>query len=163
MPRELGVRACLGLLTAATATAVLGACSNLPLSQLASDANLIATGISSAVASIKLIPGLPTAAVTQIEGYLATIQKDAAAIAAATTAPATGNVQEIAQAVQAIASVVLPLGAAVPGLAPFVPLIEAAISLLPAILAAVGVSGGELTGQRYTPAEARLILSAWGV
>jgi hypothetical protein len=137
----------------------VAACSTPPTpSQLATDTSLIASGLSAAIASIAAIPGVSPATVSQLQGYLATIEADATTVAAATVTTPTNIVEEIAQTVQAVASVALPL---IPGGTSLVALINAAVSLVPTILAAVGVSGAAPAGPLpYTPAQARLILAA---
>jgi hypothetical protein len=132
-------------------------CGGQTASQIAADVNLIAGGLSAAVPQIEQIPGVASAVLTQIEAYLATIQADAAKVAGATTTPPTSIVQEIGQVVQALASVVLPL---VPAGSVIEVTIEAAVSLLPVILAAAGVSGAGVP-VKYRPARARAILAAF--
>lgn len=150
-------RPLLGLLTMGTLAACATPGATTP-TQLATDVNLIASGLSAAIASVAAIPGVSAAAVTQLQGYLATIQADAKTVAAATVTTPTSTVQEVAQAVQAVASVALPL---IPGGSTVLALIQAAISLLPSILAAIGVSGAApATPPVYSPAQARLILAS---
>jgi len=132
-------------------------CGGQTASQIAADVNLIASGLTAAVAQIGQIPEVPSAALTQIDFYLATIQADAAKIARATSTPATSTVQEIGQVVQALASVVLPL---VPTGSVIEATVQAAVSLLPVILAAAGVSGAGVPA-KYRPAQARAILAAF--
>ena len=67
--------------------AALLACGTQTSSQVATDVNLIASGVAAAIASIKQIPGVPTATLTQLEAYLAIIQADAAKVASATATP----------------------------------------------------------------------------
>jgi hypothetical protein len=126
-------------------------------SQIASDVQLIASGLTAAMGDIKLLPGISNAAVTQLDFYLATIQADAAKVASTTSIPAASTIQEIAQVVQTLAAVALPL---VPGGSVIEAAIQAALSLLPAVLAAVGVSGAAMPA-KYQPAQARAILAAF--
>lgn len=152
-------RGLLAVSALATVSAVaLAACtSGTPTpSQLAADVNLVAAGLEAAVARIKKIPGLPSAALAQIEIYLGIVEADAAKVAAAVASPPAGAVQEIAQVVQALASVALPL---LPAGSVAEAAIQAAISLLPVILAAIGVAGAGVPA-RYAPADARAILAA---
>ena len=137
--------------------AALVGCQVQTASQIASDVRLIASGLTAAMADIRLLPGIPAAAVTQLDFYLATVQADAAKVASATSAPAASTIQEVAQVVQALASVALPL---VPGGSVIEAAIQAALSLLPVILAAAGVSGAG-TPAKYQPAQARAILAAF--
>jgi hypothetical protein len=143
--------------TALTPALALPGCGAQTASQITADVNLIASGLTSAIADFRQIPAIPTAALTQVDFYLATIQADAAKVAAAASAPATTTLQEIAQVVQALASVVLPL---VPAGSVIEATIQAAVSLLPAILAAAGVAGAGLP-VKYGPARARAILAAF--
>jgi hypothetical protein len=136
--------------------AALLACGTQTVSQIATDVNLIASGLAAAVANIKQIRGVPIAVLTQLEFYLVTIQTDAAKVASATSTPATSVVQEISQVVQALASIALPL---IPAGSVIQATIQAALSLLPVILAAVGVSGAHVSA-RYRPDQARAILAA---
>ncbi len=108
------------------------------------------------VASVAAIPVVDSAKVAQLKGYLATIKADAAQVAAATATPAVGIVQEIVQAVQAVAPIALSL---VPGGFTLVPVINAAVSLAPELLAAVGIVGA-VSGPVpvYSADQARLIL-----
>ncbi len=138
------------------AVAIVG-CEVQTASQIASDVQLIASGLTAAMAEIKLLPGIPAADITQLDFYLATIQAGAAKVAAATSTPATSTIQEIAQVVQALASVALPL---LPGGSAIEVAIQAALSLLPVILAAVGVSGAGIA-TKYQPSHARAILAAF--
>ncbi len=130
------------------------ACSPQTASQLKNDVNLIASGLAAALNGIRRIPGIPPAILNQLNSYVATIQADAAAITSAT--PATPTVQEIGQMVQAMASAALPF---VPAGSVIEATIQAALSLLPVILAAVRVSGAALSAA-YQPDQARLILAA---
>jgi hypothetical protein len=132
-------------------------CGGQTASQIAADVNLIASGLTAAIAQIGQIPGVPSVATAQIDFYLATIQADAAKIAGATSTPAASSVQEVGQVVQALASVVLPL---VPAGSVIEATVKAAVSLLPVILAAVGVSGAGVPA-KYRPEQARAILAAF--
>ncbi len=132
-------------------------CGGQTASQIAADVNLIASGLAAATAQLGQIPGVPNAALTQVDFYLATIQADAAKIAGALSTSATSTVQEVSQVVQALASVVLPL---VPAGSVIEATVNAAVSLLPVILAAVGVSGAGVPA-KYRPAQARAILAAF--
>ena len=132
-------------------------CEGQTASQLATDVNLITSGLTAAFAALKQIAGVPSAVLTQIDFYVATIQADAAKVATAVGTPATSTVQEIGQVVQALASIVLPL---VPGGSVIEATIQAAVSLLPVILAAAGVSGAGVP-VKYRPEQARAILAAF--
>jgi hypothetical protein len=136
--------------------AAMLACGTQTPPQITTDVNLIASGLTAAIASIKQISDVPAAALAQLESYLAIIQADVAKVASANATPATSTVREISQAVQAIASVALPL---VPAGSVAQAAIQAAVSLLPVILAAVGVSGAGVPVE-YRPSQARAILAA---
>ena len=150
-----------GLLAAGALLPVLGlaACQTQTLSQIILNVKLVAGGLAAAEASIAAIPGVPTAALTQIDSCLLIIQADAAKLAAAIGTPATGLVQEIGQAVQALAAIALPL---LPAGSVAEALLQAAVSLLPEILAAAGVLGA-VPAAVYSPAQARLLLAAYAV
>jgi hypothetical protein len=146
-------------LTLAAAALLAGCTSTTPVtpSTVATDANLITTGLSAAVAQIALVPGVNAATVATLQADLAIVQKDAASIAAATSAPSASTVQEIVQTVEAIAPVALAL---VPGGSALVPVIDAAVSLAPTLIAdiqAVKTAGAVAPGA-YSTEEARLIL-----
>jgi hypothetical protein len=149
-------RRSLVFLSAATVALAATGCAGTTPSQLASDVQLIASGLASAAAALMQVPGVPAATLTQLQGYLDTIKADAAAVASGPSG-ATGTVQEIASTVQVVASIALPL---IPGGSAIVAIVEAAVSLLPAILAAVGISGTTGAVAVYTPDQARLILRA---
>jgi hypothetical protein len=142
----------------ASAPAALAGCSLVPNSpsQFATDVQLVAAGVSAAAQQIAAIPGVAVSVVTKVQADALIVANDAAKIATATGAVA-GLAQQIAVAVQGIADIVLPM---FPATSPFVPLINAAISLLPTILAAAGVKGAKLATAVYTPEQARLILRA---
>ncbi len=143
--------------TALVPTLALIRCAGQSASRIAADVNLIASGLTAVVAQIGQIPGVPSAALTQVDFYLAKIEADAVKIARATSTPATSTVQEVSQVVQALASVVLLL---VPAGSVIEATIQAAVSLLPVILAAVGVAGAGVPA-KYPPARARAILAAF--
>jgi hypothetical protein len=142
---------------ASTSVAILVAsCAGQTASQVITDVGLVASGLSVAIASIQQVPGVASTTLTRLQADLTTIQTNAAQIA---KAPAASTVQEIGQAVQDVAAVALPL---VPGGSAIEVTIDAAVSLLPAILAAAGISGaiGNPAPAKYPPEQARLILAA---
>ena len=134
------------------------ACQSAPTTpaQVVSDLRLLTSGLTAAIASIRQIPGVPAPAMTELENTLTKLRADAGIVATSAQAPAQSTVQEIEQLVQAVASIALPL---LPVGSPIVATIQAAIAILPPILAAAGISG---TGgaPMFTPAQARLILAA---
>lgn len=144
-------RAMLSLSAAFAATS----CAGTTPSQLASDVRLIASGLASVVASLAQAPGVPPATLARLQDWLDTIEADAAQVATASAGP--GPVPEFVRAVQALASIALPL---IPGGSAIAALIDAAVSLLPMVLGAVGISGATLAAPVYAPDQARLILRA---
>ncbi len=141
-------------IVAAVMAFVIVDCTSMPVSALATDVQLIASGTASLVEAVSTLPSVPADKVAQLQGYLATIQADAQAVAAG-TADATGRVQEIAATVRALAPIVL---AYVPNGSAWVPVVDAATSLLPTVLAYVGIAGASATAPVYVPNAARLIL-----
>jgi hypothetical protein len=124
--------------------------------QFVSDVQLLLSGLTAAIASIKQIPGVPAPAVATLEDNLSRLQTEAAAITVATGKLSPSTVQEIGQVVEAVASVALPL---LPGGSAIELTIEAAVAILPPIMAAAGISG---IGKKpeLTPDQARAILAA---
>ena len=151
--------------TPVAGAAILAACTSNPVavtSTVAQDADLIAGGLASAIATLQATPGVLTTAqqatLTQLQGYLATIKADAATIAAATATPATSVVSEIVQLVQTIAPIALSF---VPGGGAIVAIVNAALSLAPQLLTDIGVTGAAATSGPppvYSVASARQIL-----
>lgn len=149
-------------ITLCTAAIALAACQTPPtVSQAATDANLIATGLSAAVTSIAAIPGVDPATVATLQADLKIVQTDAAQIAATTSTPSTSTVSEIVQTVEAIAPIALAL---VPGGSALVPVIDAALSLAPVLATDLGVSGAVpgAVAPVYTAAQARALLATNG-
>jgi hypothetical protein len=150
----LGATALIPFLSACNSTST----STTP-SQIATDVNLISTGLSAAVASIAAIPGVDPTQLATLQADLKIVQTDAATVAAATAAP-TSTVQEIVSTIDALAPIALAL---VPGGSALVPVIDAATSLAPALLADLGVSGVTSAAlpvhTAYTPAQARALLA----
>jgi hypothetical protein len=95
-------------------------------------------------------------AVATLEDDLSRLQADVAAVTVASGKPAPTTVQQIGQVVEAVASIALPL---IPGGSAIALTIEAAVALLPPIMAAAGISG---IGPKsdLTPDQARAILAA---
>ncbi len=136
--------------------AALAGCSLMPRTpaEAATDVQLIAAGVAAVAQDVAKAPNVPQATLVRVQADALTVSQAAAKVAQASAISAT-LAQQIAAAVQEIAALVLPL---FPATAPFVPLINAALSLLPTILAAAGVTGAPAAHPVYTPAEARLIL-----
>lgn len=141
------------------AALVLAGCSTTPSpSKLALDANLIATGLQSVVTALAATPGVPQAVLAQVQGYVTILQRDAAAVSTATAADRVTTVQGIAKTVQDFANAVLPLS--LPNGAQLSAVVQAAVSLVPVILAVAGVSAASQAAPMYSPAQARTILAA---
>lgn len=141
----------------ATSPAVTPTTINAAVQQAAVDINLVAGGLAAITPTLAGL-GLPPATVTQIQGYVATLQADAKSISAAvaaSTTPSTTTVQEIATVTGQIATAVLT---ALPGGGAAVVAVQAAQALVPVILAAFHVTGAAPVAT-MTPDEARLILS----
>lgn len=109
------------------------ACAKTP-DQLQSDVNLIASGLSGIVGVLRNFPQIPIDVLTKAESYIADIKSNAALIGSA--------ISSNADVVKTITNAVLALQGL---LAPFFPiapivgmLVQAAIALLPGIMALVG-------------------------
>ncbi len=146
----------LGLSAVLLATTALAGCgSTVTPSQIASDANLIATGLASIVTALSGIAGVPPTTIVTIMSYLKQIQAAAAQLATETVGASAGTVQSIAMLVGQVAQVVLPL---IPGGGPIVTVVEAAQALIPGMLALVGISAASAVAPKWSSAEARSIL-----
>lgn len=157
------------LFAAALAAALLlSACgatsggANANAARIASDINLISSGMAAALPALEKLPGFPAGMDAVIVADVAKIQADSAelqkALAAnATTLPAS-PVQEIATILGDVATVVLP---EIPGGAAAVPVVAAAQALLPELLAAAGIAAAPGTAT-MDPDAARLVLRAAG-
>lgn len=134
----------------------LGACSSGPLSQtqLQADVQALTDGVSQIIG---FLGGLaPADILAQVQKEIDIIKANAATIATAIT-PSPDTITAIKNAVSAIIPLVTPFFP----VAPVVGMIlNAALSLLPVILGAVGMSAVALLapGTRYTPDQARVIL-----
>jgi len=134
-----------------------GSCQVTTVSAAATDANLIAAGVASVIATLQtqpIVTASQQATLTQMQGYLATIQADAAALA---KTPSTSTAQEIVTVVQTLAPLALSF---VPGGSTVAVLVNAALSLAPQLLADLGVAGATMGAApvKYSADEARLIL-----
>ncbi len=164
--RGLAVAFCLSLnfagIAATVAIVPLAACSTTAttttvVSQVATDANLIAQGMSAVVMSLQAIqPPIDPATLLKLQGYVATLQKDSAAVAAATTTPATSTIQEIANVVQALAPIALSF---IPGGGTLGAVVQAAVALLPAVTSVVSTAAAATPNDAVTYAAARLTLA----
>jgi hypothetical protein len=145
------------LLALSVSGLALAACAGTTVATLASDVQLVDSGAGSLASAVMQLAGVPAATITQIQGYLAIIDTGAAAIAATGTTGATTIVQQIVAALKALVPVVMPL---IPGGSPLEPVANALLSLVPALLAYIGISGASAAVPVYTPDQARLILRA---
>jgi hypothetical protein len=92
----------------------------------------------------------------KITTSIAQIQSDAAKIAGESANAAKPWVQDIAELVQAVATAALPF---IPAGSVAGPALQAALALLPVILAVVGLSGAAVV-PHFPPDTARMILRA---
>ena len=144
------------LLATAAALIPLAACgTKLTISRVAADINLEAQGLATVVAALAAVPNIPAATIVKAQSLFAVIQADAKAFAASVANPPAGTVQEVEQAVQALAAI----AASIPALAPYAVVIQAAVALLPVMLASVGVP---VVGAapKMGAAQARAVLAA---
>ena len=147
-------------LLAVSAALPLAACATTPtLSQMATDAQTVASGLAAALPSIAAIADINPITLTTLQGTIADVQSAAGTIATTTGAPATA-VQMLVQAVNAAVAVVTkpPISALIP--AAIETIFLAAAALLPSIEAAAGLSSATATPSAMPPDAARLILKA---
>lgn len=135
---------------------LLSACAgtSTPVSQAATDIQLIAAGLGPVVAALATTPGVNPATVAEAQKDLAILQADAKTIGAATSTPGT-VAQEVNAAVQALASI----AGTIPVLAPYAVVIQAATALLPVIMAEAGVGVAGIHPATMAPDMARGILA----
>jgi hypothetical protein len=150
-------RAVLG--TSIGAAVNLIACSTSPsVTQLASDAALVASGLKSALPMLLTVVNVPAATVSQISQYITDISAAANAVqGATTTSAALAPIQQLIASVNAIVGVVATIPAVPSQVAE---IFAAASALLPAIEAAVGLSATAIATAPMTPSQARSILAA---
>jgi hypothetical protein len=123
---------------------------------VANDISLVSQGVSSMLVSLEAAPNLDPVKLQQLEGYVTQLRAAANAIAEATVTPAASAVQEIVKIVQALAPIALSL---IPGGSTLTALVQAALSMLPIVLSAVGVVGAGGPAPVYNAEQARLILA----
>ncbi len=145
-------------LTALLPVLVLPACqpAGSTPSQLTVDVGLLASGLAAVAATVAQMSGVPAPALAQLQGCVAKLQTVAAQLSIAGGKPSPAMIQNIGATVRIAASMALPL---VPDGSAAAMAIQAALSLLPPLLAASGVAGDD-TAQRFTPDQARRILAA---
>ncbi|MDA8251086.1 MAG: hypothetical protein M0Z28_18210 [Rhodospirillales bacterium] len=135
----------------------LAACAGQTQTQLQADVQAVAQGLGGVVSSLSAVPHVPQAVVTQAMALIGQVKADAAQIATALT-PNPNVVQHIADTINALLPIVAPYFPVAPAVAA---VLQAALALVPVILAAVGkpVPAGAATAA-MTPAQARLVLLA---
>jgi hypothetical protein len=98
--------------------------------------------------------------IAQVQKALTDLQMNAAQIGTSLT-PNANAIQTISTAVSTIASLAMPFFAAAPQFAPVVAIVQAALALLPAIVAFVGAptpAPAAKAARSMTPDQARLVL-----
>ncbi len=150
-------RTLLATVAAMAPIAVLAACKSGSVSQVTADVQAIAAGLSGIMPQIGTAPGISASVVAQLNTYLTDLKSLASQIGANAT-PSASIIQQVASDVQAFANLALPL---IPGGAAYLVAINAALALLPALLAAVGVSASTPVAPSMTPAQARAVLQAY--
>ena len=147
------------LIVLASITALAVAACSTTVSQVATDVQLVATGVEAVLTAVKGISGVSSDTIADIEKYVTIVKDDAAKVAADTSSAGTDKVQEIVAAVKSINSIVGALAGVPSGVTA---LINAAVSLLPTLLQAAGISSADMSAQApvYSAAQARAILSA---
>ena len=138
----------------------LAACATTPtLSQMATDAQTVASVLVAALPSIAGIADINPITLANLQGYIADMQSAAGTIATTVGNP-TNAVQMLVQAVNAAVAIVTkpPISALIP--AEIETIFLAAAALLPSIEAAAGLSSATATPPAMPPDAARLILKA---
>lgn len=125
------------------------------VSQIATDVNLLATGLIPVVTALATTPGVDPKVVAAAQTALQTIQNDAKVLAASVQ-PSPDIVSEVVQTVEVLAG----LTGTVPALAPFAPAIQAAVALLPVILQVANINIQASPPAIMPAAQARMILAA---
>jgi hypothetical protein len=127
----------------------------LTVNNVANDAILVSRGLQAAWSEISQLTTIPPATLAKIQSDIQLVENDANLIATKEATAATPWIKELGPLVVDAASLALPF---IPGGSPLQAILQAAISVLPAMFAAVGLSGapGRAT---YSPDAARLILA----
>lgn len=159
-PVGLSRRSSLRFAASASALALLAACANTPSGDaISSDVKLISDAFNTLLGYVGQLPASlqPSAAtIAQIQAELAALNSAAASIAGVLT-PDAGTIQKIASAVKLIATLLGPVFPVAPIIGSIV---SAGLSLLPGLLAAVGIATAT-KASLLTPAQAaRLTLQA---
>lgn len=118
-------------------TSALAACAGRTQDQLAADVNLLATGLSGVVAALQNASlKIPADIITQAQAAIDDIKSNAAAIGSALT-PNANAVQAIGSAVSALSALLAPFFPVAPIVGTVV---QAALALIPTILAFIHVT-----------------------
>jgi hypothetical protein len=125
-------------------------------SQLAQDAQLIAGGLQAALPSIQTIQGISASVIQSVQTDITEVSAYATDLANQAATTPTTIVQQIGSLVQEVGKLVIPF---LPAGSSLLAIVQAAISLLPALFAAVGLSGAPASTP-YQVNDARLILRA---
>jgi len=142
--------------------ALLFSCTSLTPAAVHTQVQADTAALAGALATVPAILAaagvkVPAATLSDISNVLADINSNAAAIAAAATAPPS-NVSTIVNDIKLVASLVSPF---FPAAAAIVPIIDAALSIGTALLSGAGLASlapGMLPPPKYTPDQARVIL-----
>jgi hypothetical protein len=137
--------------------ALLAACSQpITMTQVQTDANLIAAGVSAVAPAILADPKLAPADAATIRSAVAVIQQANSVIQGTTVTP-SGSVQQIVAAIRLLAPVAL---VALDASSPQAIAINAAVALLPVLLQAAGMPPAAMASAHpsMSAAEARMVL-----
>jgi hypothetical protein len=147
------------------ASLVLAACAGQTAQQLAqtavSDAELVASAFSKELPTIQALTGIPTTTLTELENYVSEAASVGSAIVSgisvAQAGPIVSQIKTYIGEALAIATAP-PVNALLPP--GVLEVLEAANSLLPGLLAAVGLLAAAPVASKYAPGQARTILQA---
>lgn len=145
---------------AGAALVALGACQATSSStSLQTFVTAISNGLSGILTDITAIPGvvISPATMTSIQNELNILASDASQIGSVVTSSSAGTVQAISAAVTALVPLVTPFFAGAPFVATA---IQAALALLPTILAMVSAPAPAGVAPKMTPAAAVAVLQA---
>jgi hypothetical protein len=138
--------------------AVIGCGNGNSQDQVKTDVNLIANGLSGVVAALQALPAgrVPPDVLSRAQAIIGDIRTNAAAVSQAIAAN-PDTVQAISSSVSTLSALLTPFFPAAPavGLA-----VQAALALLPVVLAAVGKAPAAATAApKMTPDQARAVLT----
>jgi len=142
----------------AVTIAALAGCAGSSVSQVATDASLIAAALPPLLASLSAIPGVNQTTIATLQADNATVQADAALLAKTPSATTAAGIEST---IAEFAPLALTL---VPGASPYVPVIEAAVSLAQVLVtdfsAPSTTAASAVAPTVYTASQARAILAA---